>query len=201
MPLLVGVGEALLFGGGEGVGEAFLRGVSVGEGVGVSSGVADGVSDGVGVASGDSSGVAVGEGSGVGTGVGEGVLSGVGVGVGRGELFGRGEVLGRAVGDGVGERLVVVFFFFFGGGGGPVRKSFTLPRNVSSDWAANEELPPKAIAATSAKRKMNFISGFLKLGGKLLQNCLVHPDTGLEVFDREVLVRRMRPAVGKRQPH
>ena len=155
VPLFTGVGETLLLGRVDGLGEAFGRGL--GEGVGVSSGVAEGVSEGDGVASGVSSGVAVGDASGVALGDASGVGVGDGVGecffAGLAERFGFGDDFGRAVGDGVG--CLLDFFFF--GGGGPVKNSFTLPIKESSDCAARPAVAPHAIAAIKTKRRNPFI--------------------------------------------
>src|SRR5205807_9220467 len=37
------------------------------------------------------------------------------------------------------------------------------------------------------------------LAGKLLQNGLIHPDSGVEIFERKILIRRMGAAIGQRQ--
>ena len=201
MRLFEAVGEGVVLGDGLRVG----FGVAVSFGVGVSSGVGEGDSDGDAVSVGDSSGVGLGEGLGLSVGDGFGVGVGVRVAVGRGDVdfFGFGDSSG--LGEGVGERFREAeeedeLFDFFRGGGVLVKKSFILPNNPSS--AARALMSKPTPSATTMKiAKILFMRCAPPSGRKLLQDRFVHANSGFHIFDREILVRRMRPAIRQCQTH
>jgi hypothetical protein len=149
------------------------------------------VADGVSASEGVSEGLTVASSTAVGEGEGLGV--GVDLGDGFAEGFGEGEVFDvfLCFGDGEGDD----FECFFGRGVGVAKSSFILwPNDSSSSFTAfaGSTMPRRARIARRT-RLFRFILNN-RLGCKFLQNRLVHPDSSIEILERETFVRRMCPA-------
>lgn len=120
---------------------------------------------------------------------GDGVIDGIGVSL--------------ADGDGVIVGVDDTFFFFrcFGVGVGRTKSFLNLSPNVSSRSSVprtTRVLIAIVIATTNTKRSFLFTptSGS---SSQFLEHSLIHSDAGLEIFQRKIFIRRMRPAILQRQ--
>ena len=128
---------------------------------------------------------------------------------GDGVIDGSGVPLGEEVsvsfadGDGVIVGVREAFFFFrcFGVGAGRTKSFLNLSPNVSSCSSVPRTtiaLIAIVIATTNTKRSFLFtpISGS---ASQFLEHSLIHSDAGIEIFQRKIFIRRMRPAILQRQ--
>ena len=129
-----------------------------------------------------------------GVGLGEAFFRRFGDAVGVGDAF----VFDLARGLGVGEIFFLVILRCLRGVGvGVGWKIFLIlsPNDCSAASATRESVQTAAIARTTRQPIL-----MIRSGGQFLQNRFVHPDATLEIFDRKILVRRMRAAVRQSQP-
>ena len=120
---------------------------------------------------------------------------GVGLGDGVGETF---LCLGDAVGDGLGVALFVARLRCLRGAGVGVGSKILLifaPNDSSA--VPGVMIAPKQIVASRRTRKNHF-SRAKQLTGELLKNCFVEANSALEIFERKILVRRMRATIRQR---
>jgi hypothetical protein len=124
---------------------------------------------------------------------GDGVIEGSGVPL--GEEAGVSFTVGGGVTDGVGE----AFFFFrgFGVGVGRTKSFLNLSPNVSpcsSVPRTTTVLIAIVIAITNTKRSFLF-TPTNGSASQFLEHSLIHSDAGLQIFQRKIFIRRMRPAI------
>src|SRR5436190_24371783 len=106
--------------------------------------------------------------------------------------------LGAGVADGVGREVVRFFFFGFGVGVDRTKSFFSLSPRVSSCSSVarmSATLIASAVAITKTRRSIFFTRNS---GRQLLQHRFVHLDAGLEIFQREIFIRRMRATIRQR---
>jgi hypothetical protein len=196
--------------------DADCFGVSAGETValGLAEGDSSGDGEGVGEALRFFFLLALGEDSGEGVGddffffgEGEVVGSGVSDGVGVADVFfffGEGDFSGVSLGLGVGDFSAVVFFFVCLRGVGVGLGSkifFSLLPNDSSAGArsALKPIDARTKSATAVLIVRRMTAGDQILFRKLSENGLVKPNSGFQILERKIFVRRMGAAIRERQ--
>lgn len=115
-----------------------------------------------------------------------------------------GASLGAALGDlaAAGDEWVFFSFGGFGVGVWRTKRRFSLSPSVSSfsSVARANGIPiAKAIEISKMKRSLLFAPTVSRLCGQLLKHRLIHANAGLEIFQRKILVRRMRAAILQRE--
>ena len=127
------------------------------------------------------------------------VVSGVGLGDGVGELLFR---FGEPVGDGLGANFFTADFRCFraGVGVGVGSRIFLIFVPNDSSALARATIVPKQIATIRKLRRIILVAGN-KSTREFLKNRFVQANTAFEIFEGEILVRRMRATIGQPESH